>query len=144
MAFAKLTLSVGIPWIPALLLSGLVVVPIGAVLANPAIRLSGLFLALSRPLGSGLLLQNMFHNSELLDVPARIVPASSVPTPSLSWLHSSTPTGVYYVVLLVVVICVAAIMACTSARIREVSLEPSMTARPGFSYWWHQRQCKLS
>jgi branched-subunit amino acid ABC-type transport system permease component len=45
-AFSKLA-GAGVPWLPALLIAGLVVVPIGALLAIPAVRLSGLYLALA-------------------------------------------------------------------------------------------------
>ena len=37
----------GLPWLLALLLAGLVVVPVAALVAIPAIRLSGMFLALA-------------------------------------------------------------------------------------------------
>lgn len=39
--------GMGLPWLPALLLAGLAVVPVGAIVAIPAIRLSGLYLALA-------------------------------------------------------------------------------------------------
>ena len=53
-AFGHL-LGRGVPWFLALFLGGLVLVPVGAVLAIPAIRLSGLFLGLAT-LGFGILL----------------------------------------------------------------------------------------
>ena len=40
--------SDGIPWLASLLLAALVVVPVGALIAIPAIRLSGVFLARRR------------------------------------------------------------------------------------------------
>src|SRR5205085_10383572 len=46
-AFSQLALGAGLPWLLALVLGGLVVVPVGALVAIPAIRLSGLFLALA-------------------------------------------------------------------------------------------------
>lgn len=55
----------GIPWLPALLLAGLVLVPVGALLAIPAIRLSGLFLALAT-FGFGVLAQNLLFNTGLV------------------------------------------------------------------------------
>jgi branched-subunit amino acid ABC-type transport system permease component len=48
----------GVPFLLALLLSGLVVVPVAGLLAVPAIRLSGLFLALAT-FGFGILMQNL-------------------------------------------------------------------------------------
>jgi len=48
-------LANGVPWGPALLLGGVFAVPVGAFIAIPAIRLSGLFLGLAT-LGFGILL----------------------------------------------------------------------------------------
>jgi ABC-type branched-subunit amino acid transport system permease subunit len=62
-AFSKLA-GAGVPWLPALLIAGLVVVPIGALLAIPAVRLSGLYLALAT-FGFGLLVQAMFYQSSI-------------------------------------------------------------------------------
>ena len=55
-AFSKPTIGAGIPWLIALLIAGLTAVPFGAMLAIPAVRLSGLYLALAT-LGFGLLVQ---------------------------------------------------------------------------------------
>ncbi len=45
--FAHLSHGVGLPWLLAVLIAGLVTVPIGVVLAVPAIRLSGVYLAVA-------------------------------------------------------------------------------------------------
>jgi branched-subunit amino acid ABC-type transport system permease component len=57
-------LSAGVPYPVALLLSALAMVPVGAVMAIPAIRLSGLFLALAT-LGFGILAQNLLFSTAL-------------------------------------------------------------------------------
>ena len=44
----------------SVLLAGLVAIPVGAIVAIPAIRLTGVFLALAT-LGFGILLQQMFY-----------------------------------------------------------------------------------
>jgi branched-subunit amino acid ABC-type transport system permease component len=54
--------SAGIPYLLALLLAGLVVVPIGALIAIPAIRLSGLFLALAT-FGFGVLAESLLFTT---------------------------------------------------------------------------------
>src|SRR5206468_11064345 len=60
--FGATTLShfqdAGVPYLLALVLAGLVMVPVGALLAIPAIRLSGLFLALAT-FGFGVLAQSL-------------------------------------------------------------------------------------
>src|SRR6202043_3480469 len=107
--FSKLV-SGGVPWIPALLLGGLVVVPIGAVLAVPAIRLSGLYLALAT-FGVGLLVQDMFYQSNVMFGVTNS--GISMPMPHLSWLSVDTGTGFYYVVLLIVALAAAAVVVLT-------------------------------
>jgi ABC-type branched-subunit amino acid transport system permease subunit len=54
------TLSGGLPWGLAVLAAGLAAVPVGALIAIPAVRLSGLFLALAT-LGFGILLAQFFY-----------------------------------------------------------------------------------
>lgn len=60
-SFSRLTTEHGWPWGFAIVGAGLIAVPIGAVLAIPAIRLSGLYLALAT-FGFGILLQYMFYS----------------------------------------------------------------------------------
>ena len=64
-AFSQFNVDVGIPWIPALLIAGLVAVPVGALVAIPSIRLSGLFLALAT-LGFGLLIERLFYRRSFM------------------------------------------------------------------------------
>jgi ABC-type branched-subunit amino acid transport system ATPase component/branched-subunit amino acid ABC-type transport system permease component len=95
-AFSRLVTEAGLPWLPALLLSGLVAVPIGAVLAIPAIRSSGLYLAIAT-LGFGLAMQILAYPTSWM------FGANSVgrvmPTPRLSWLGIGSAKSFYYVVL---------------------------------------------
>ncbi|GAA0607665.1 MULTISPECIES: ABC transporter permease subunit [Sporichthya] len=53
-------LGSGTPWLMAVLWAGAVAIPVGALIAIPAIRLSGLYLALAT-LGFGVLLANYFY-----------------------------------------------------------------------------------
>jgi len=59
-AFSQLRVDHGVPWLLALVLAGLIVVPVGAIVAIPAVRLSGLFLALAT-LGFGILVQRLLY-----------------------------------------------------------------------------------
>ncbi|MFN2539956.1 MAG: hypothetical protein ABR549_17630 [Mycobacteriales bacterium] len=54
-----------LPWALALLAAGLVAVPVGALIALPAIRLSGLYLALAT-LGFGILLNGVLYTTDLM------------------------------------------------------------------------------
>lgn len=62
---AQLTTNHGVPWFLALVLAGLVAVPIGAVLAIPAMRLTGLYLALAT-FGFGVILQAIFYSQDYM------------------------------------------------------------------------------
>jgi branched-subunit amino acid ABC-type transport system permease component len=55
-------LSAGVPYVAALVLAALVLVPVGALVAIPTIRLSGLFLALGT-FAFGALAQNLLYNN---------------------------------------------------------------------------------
>jgi branched-subunit amino acid ABC-type transport system permease component len=63
--FAHLTHGVGLPWGVALFLTGLLTVPIGAIVAIPAIRLSGLYLALAT-FGFGILVERLLYPMGLM------------------------------------------------------------------------------
>ncbi|MBS1677625.1 MAG: ATP-binding cassette domain-containing protein [Actinobacteria bacterium] len=64
-AFSQLHVDAGVPWILAMLGAGAVTMAIGALVAIPAIRLSGLFLALST-LGFGILVERLFYNQSFM------------------------------------------------------------------------------
>jgi ABC-type branched-subunit amino acid transport system ATPase component/branched-subunit amino acid ABC-type transport system permease component len=92
-AFSQLTVDHHVPWLIALLLAALVAVPVGAVLAMPAIRLSGLFLALAT-LGFAITVERLFYPLNFMFTPqsqGRIVPR---PT------FARGDTAYYYLVLL--------------------------------------------
>jgi ABC-type branched-subunit amino acid transport system ATPase component/branched-subunit amino acid ABC-type transport system permease component len=95
-AFSKLAADHHVPWLVALILAGLIVVPIGALLAIPAIRLSGLHLALAT-FGFGLLLQGMFYQSSVMFGFGGL--GVDMPMPHLSWLTVDSDQGFYYAVL---------------------------------------------
>lgn len=59
--FSHLTVGAGLPWGIALVLAGLAVVPVGAIVSLPAIRLSGLYLALAT-FGFGILVERLAFN----------------------------------------------------------------------------------
>ena len=60
--FSHLAVNDKVPWFAALLIAGVIAVPIGAVLAIPAVRLSPLFLALST-FGFAIVVQHVFYSS---------------------------------------------------------------------------------
>ena len=64
-AAARLNTQAGLPWLLSVLLAGLIAVPVGAILAVPAIRRAGLYLALAT-FGFAVLLQQMFFATSLM------------------------------------------------------------------------------
>jgi ABC-type branched-subunit amino acid transport system ATPase component/branched-subunit amino acid ABC-type transport system permease component len=113
-SFSHLTLGAGIPWLAALLLSGLVAVPIGALLAMPAIRLGGLYLALGT-FGFGILLQDMFYSQSYMFGGSGL--GVDDPRPHLAWLAIGTDRGFYYLTLLIAVLVAGVIVALTRGRL---------------------------
>ena len=110
--FSVLVLDAGVPWLLALPIAGLAVVPIGLLLAVPAIRHSGLYLALAT-LGFGLLVQTMFFQTDLMfgaDGSGRVMPE-----PPIAAL--ATPEGYYYLVLGVTLVCAALVVVVTRTRL---------------------------
>ena len=129
-AFSQLTVGAGIPWFAALLLAGLIVVPVGAFLAIPAIRLPGLFLALAT-FGFGIFVQQMLYSTSWMFTVLQS--GRAVPRPSIG----STDTGYYYVVLVILVVTALIMVAIHEARLgrllRGLSDSPLAVATMGLS-----------
>lgn len=108
-------LAAGVPWLLAVLLAGLVVVPLGAIIAIPAIRLSGIYLALAT-LGFGVLLQYLCYNRGFM---FGELGQLAVPRPSAAWLglDPSSDRSYYYVVLVAFVACAALVQAVLRMRL---------------------------
>jgi ABC-type branched-subunit amino acid transport system ATPase component/branched-subunit amino acid ABC-type transport system permease component len=112
-SFSQLHADAGLPWVVALLLAGLIAVPIGAIVAIPSIRLSGLFLALAT-LGFGLLIQNVFYRRSFMFT----VLAEGRRMPRPGWAASNE--RYYYLVLAFVGIGVLAISAINRGRLGRI------------------------
>jgi ABC-type branched-subunit amino acid transport system ATPase component/branched-subunit amino acid ABC-type transport system permease component len=113
-AFSQFAVHAHLPWLISLILAGAVVIPVGMVIAIPAIRLSGIYLALAT-YGFGLLLENMFYNTNIMF--GTNGEGISMPRPSLSWLDLSSDTGYYYLVLVITVVISIAVVALTRGRL---------------------------
>ena len=109
-AFGHLVSDHHVPWLPAVLLAGLIAVPIGAIIAIPAIRLSGVFLALAT-LGFGIMLEQMFYTQDIMF------------GPTSAGVHATRPSigqsdrGYYYVVLAAAVLCSIFVVALMRGRL---------------------------
>jgi branched-subunit amino acid ABC-type transport system permease component len=107
--FSHFAHGLGLPWAVALLLAGLVAVPVGALVAIPAIRLSGIYLALAT-FGFGVLLQQLCYRLQIMF--GRNGPLQ-VPRPA----GFEGDTAFYYVILFVAVLSCALVVALTRQRL---------------------------
>ena len=96
---SHLTGGVGLPWLPALILAGLAAVPVGALIAIPSIRLSGVYLALAT-FGFGILMERMAFGTGLMFGGNG---SRSVPRPSFWFVDPGSDRAFYYVVLAIAV-----------------------------------------
>lgn len=131
--FSHLTVNHGVPWLLALLGAGLVVVPVGALLSLPAIRLSGLYLALAT-FGFGILMQQVVYSTFLM-FGTKI--SLSAPRPNFAGLDGENPRTFYFVVLAVVVVSGGVLTAIRNARLgrllRAMSDSPTALVMHGLT-----------
>lgn len=111
--FSHLAVDQSVPWLLALGLAGLTVVPVGALLAIPAIRLNGLYLALAT-FGFGLALQYMFYSSERMFGPTGAGVAMPRPT---FWSAVASDKGYYYLVLGITVLVSTTVVVLSRTRL---------------------------
>lgn len=102
----------GLPFFAALILGALIMVPVAGLLALPAIRLSGLFLAIAT-FGFGVLAQGLLYLTDLAFGPEAI---RSVSRPDMFFDFSDDRTY-YYLVLAVVVAGVAVVEVVKVTRL---------------------------
>ncbi|ABW12372.1 ABC transporter related [Parafrankia sp. EAN1pec] len=113
-AFSHLAVGHDLPWLVALLVTGLIAVPVGAMLAVPAVRLSGLYLALAT-FGFGIFLQYMLYTQDYMF--GSMGAGLSEPRPHLSWLNVEDDKGFYYLVLVMAVAAVTLLVILDRSRL---------------------------
>jgi ABC-type branched-subunit amino acid transport system ATPase component/branched-subunit amino acid ABC-type transport system permease component len=120
--------GLGLPWFFALLGAMAIAIPIGALLAIPAIRLTPVYLALST-LGFGILLEFMFYTQSFMFGGSG--GAVSEPRPS----SIAGDTGFYYLVLGIAVFSALAVLLITRTRLgrllRGMAESPTVVATNG-------------
>jgi ABC-type branched-subunit amino acid transport system ATPase component/branched-subunit amino acid ABC-type transport system permease component len=109
-ALGHLVTDEGLPWALALLCSGLIAVPISALLAIPAMRLTGLYLALAT-FGFGVALNYMFYPQDFMFGSTGL--GTEVPRPS----GFTGDEGYYYLVLGLAVAATLFVIALTRSRL---------------------------
>ena len=113
-AFSHMAVDHHWPWLLALLFAAVVAAPIGAILAIPAIRFPGLYLALAT-MGFALVLQNMFYTESYMF--GNFDSGLTIPRPHLSWLTLDSDNGYYYLVLAITVAVAALVAALNHGRL---------------------------
>lgn len=113
-AFSHMAVEHHWPWLLALLFAAALAAPIGAVLAIPAIRFPGLYLALAT-LGFGILLEQMFYNQTYMF--GTLTVGLTIPRPHLSWLNLTGDKAYYYLVLLITAVVALAVIGLTKSRL---------------------------
>jgi ABC-type branched-subunit amino acid transport system ATPase component/branched-subunit amino acid ABC-type transport system permease component len=114
-AFCHLVTDHGVPWLLALLLAGLIAVPIGLLVAVPAIRLSGVFLALAT-LGFGIFLEDMLYQQDIMF--GQTGEGLRIARPGFA----TSDSAYYYVVLVAVVIACVLVVGLVSGRLGRLLL----------------------
>ncbi|MFI5045667.1 MAG: ATP-binding cassette domain-containing protein [Acidimicrobiia bacterium] len=115
-AFSHFTTDSGWPWLVALVVASLVAVPIGALIAIPAVRVSGVFLALAT-LGFAIIMQYVFYGRDYMFGSTALGVAAPRPAVSLGGWDLSSDQGFYYLLLLITVLVVLGLTAITSGRL---------------------------
>jgi ABC-type branched-subunit amino acid transport system ATPase component/branched-subunit amino acid ABC-type transport system permease component len=108
--FSQLRVDHGWPWFLALFVAALIVVPFGALVAIPAIRLPGVFLALAT-LGFGVVVSRMFFPTPIMF--GATSAGRSMPRPSFA----TDDTAYYYVVLAFAVLTSVVMVAIHEGRL---------------------------
>ena len=117
-------LAGGLPWGLAVLVAGLLTVPVGALIAIPAIRLSGLYLGLAT-LGFGILLSNFFYTKGVM-----FGQGGNLATRRPAVLGLDSSRGFYVLVIAVAALAAAAVVVLERSRLGRLlrALDDSPTA----------------
>ncbi|ADP81144.1 ABC transporter permease subunit [Pseudofrankia inefficax] len=115
-AFSHLAVGAHLPWLVALLLATLIAIPVGALVSIPAVRLSGVFLALAT-LGFGLILEEVFYTRRFMFGTTSIGVPDPRPLVRLGGWDLSSDRGFYYLILVVVVLVVLVVTAISRSRL---------------------------
>ena len=110
-SFAHFTTGAGLPWLVGSLLAACVAVPVGAVVALPSIRLSGLYLALAT-FGFGIVVEQMAYNRPIM---FGTLGTRTGHRPSVLGLDGDA--GYFYLCVLCAVLAVGLILVIRRARL---------------------------
>jgi ABC-type branched-subunit amino acid transport system permease subunit len=127
--FSHLTTGAGLPWGVALLLAGVAAMPVGALIAVPAVRLSGIYLALAT-FGFGVLMQRVVFTTGAMFGGGTGSGTRAAPRPDFPLLGGRTDREFYFVCLVVALLAAAGLLGILRSRLGRVlrALADSPTA----------------
>jgi ABC-type branched-subunit amino acid transport system permease subunit len=114
--FSHFTTGLGLPWFVALIAAGLATVPLGAIVAIPAIRLSGIYLALAT-FGFGILMERVVYGTGFMFGGTGL---RAAPRPDFAGLDPRSDTAFYYMVLALAVAGCALVLAVSRSRLGRI------------------------
>jgi branched-subunit amino acid ABC-type transport system permease component len=112
-AFSRLNLTLGVPWPVALVTAGAIAAPIGALVAIPAIRVKGIYLALAT-FGFGILMVNLVYGTSLMFGTGSALVAHR---PKLGFLSLASDRAYFYVVIGVSLLTIVAMIYLQRSRL---------------------------
>jgi ABC-type branched-subunit amino acid transport system ATPase component/branched-subunit amino acid ABC-type transport system permease component len=115
-AFGHFASGFGLPWLLALVLAVLVAIPVGALVAIPAIRVSGVFLALAT-LGFGILVEQVFYTTSFMFGQSTLGVNDPRPNVSIGSWNLSTDNGFYYLLLIITVLVMVGVIWIANGRL---------------------------
>ena len=115
-AFGHFAGSYHLPWLLALVLASLVAVPVGAIVAIPAVRVSHVFLALAT-LGFGILMEQAFYTRDFMFGQSPLGIPTPRPAVTIGSWNLSSDTGFYYVLLIITVLTVVVLTVINRGRL---------------------------
>jgi ABC-type branched-subunit amino acid transport system permease subunit len=110
-AFSRLAAEHHVPWLVAVLVAGLATTVVGLIIAIPAVRLSGLYLALAT-FGFGILLAQMFYTRAFF-----FGQSDGIPMPRPDFWRFSSDRGYYYAELVVACGCALLVVVIERSRL---------------------------
>jgi ABC-type branched-subunit amino acid transport system ATPase component/branched-subunit amino acid ABC-type transport system permease component len=112
-AFSQLTVQHHVPWLIAMIVCGLIAAAVGAIIALPAMRLSGVFLALAT-LGFGITVERLVYQQSFMFTST--IDGRAMPRPSFAQSDKSF----YYLVLGFVVVAALVVLILEGTRLGRI------------------------
>jgi len=112
-AFSRLSTEAHLPWLLALLGAGLITVPLGIIVALPAVRLAGIYLALAT-FAFGLLMENLVYRKSIMFPQGGVREA---PRPSLPGSGAASDKQYFYIAVVILIAVIVAVIVLQRSRL---------------------------